>query len=109
MVEYIVDVQGFRDDNNGFIVKEFAIANLNQENDVKWVIFEPPFDRSTLSSACKITNSWLTRNIHGLLWNSGHVDYNEHKKVINNSLESSVYVYVKGYEKKKMVQQFFGG
>lgn len=59
MVEYIVDVQGFRDDNNGFIVEEFAIANWNQENDVKWVIFEPPFDRHCRLLAKSQIVGWL--------------------------------------------------
>ena len=101
MVEYIVDVQGFYDVDQSFIVKEFAIANLNQEDDIKSVVFKPPCAMSTLSSACKHTNNWLTNNHHGLLWNSGDVDYNEHGKIINDSLESAIYVYVKGYEKKK--------
>lgn len=97
-MDLLVDVQGFKTEVNRFIFKE--IAYTSPECDVLTsYLLRPPFPWSELSARYKSQNLWLIRNFHGLLWNSGVVDYDFLQQDIENAFNKTSTIYVKGLEK----------
>ena len=64
-MEFIVDIQGFKNSSNEFIVKELAIIALGFDSVPSVYLFKPPFEWSYLSSERKSENFWLEK----LSWN----------------------------------------
>lgn len=95
----IVDVQGFKTDENRFIFKEIAFISFYEDNLIKSYLLKPPFPWSHLSARYKSSNAWLIRNFHGLPWYSGNVSYNFLHEGIEE-LNQTETVYVKGSEKR---------
>lgn len=95
----IVDLQGFKDANNNFIVKEFAIwFNGNTQT----FIIKPPFPYNNLSAEEKKRVRWLENN-RGLFWSEGFIDYREFKRTVIPYL-SNKKIFTKGIEKVKWIQ-----
>ncbi|XP_044007507.1 uncharacterized protein LOC122852021 [Aphidius gifuensis] len=103
-MELIVDIQGFKQPHNAFVLKEFAAINV-QNNETHCFVFKPPNTWNHLPAKYKSINLWLIRNWHGLSWECGDVSYNDIKLIISNVLESACYIYVKGDEKKKWLDE----
>lgn len=95
-----VDMQGFRDYNNAFIVKELAYAT--QEFTQVYLV-KPPYPFSKLTDSEKKQVKWLEKN-RGILWREGFIDYNEFKRLVKPILEN-ISVIVKGHEKCKWIKE----
>jgi len=92
----IVDVQGFKGNNNEFILKELAISF--NEHEFQNFIVQPPHQFEKLMKIKQKEANWLSKNHHGLGWNDGSVTYKSVKKfLLENHITA---VYVKGEEKK---------
>ena len=104
MMEYIVDMQGFQQPINEFVVKEIAIMDTKSNFYVSHV-FEPPCTWESLPPKYKCTNNWLTRNYHNLTWNQGYFPYNELKHALKSMLHNASCIYVKGSEKKMFLNK----
>lgn len=104
----IIDVQGFKLQNNQFILKELAI--LTSENQVQHYIFQPPFPYKDLTRAEKRQVRWLQYNFHGFRWGDGNIPYNRIYGIADQLLLllQDKIIYVKGSEKKQWVEQIFG-
>lgn len=101
----IIDVQGFKGENNEFIPKE--IAFLNSKNMWKVFILKPPYAFKKLSPKYQQQAIWLYNNHHGLSWNSGNdTPNNVAQYIINNNLLTQK-IYVKGLEKKNWLLKVF--
>lgn len=96
----VVDLQGFKDCLNNFIVKEFALATKEH---TQVFLIKPPYLYSNLSLEEKRQVSWLERE-RGIYWSEGFIDYREFKRTIIPFLENSN-VLVKGFEKIKWVKE----
>lgn len=96
----IVDLQGFKDYKNNFIVKEFAIATNDY---TQMFLVKPPYAYSLLSNEERKTVNWIEKN-RGYLWREGFIDIREFKKNIHPFLEDKT-VFVKGKEKIKWVTE----
>lgn len=95
-----VDLQGFKNSKNEFIVKELAIAT----NDWTQVfIVKPPYAYSTLTKEEKKQVNWLDRN-RGILSCEGFIGYREFKRLIPIYLENKN-IFVKGWEKVKWIKK----
>lgn len=94
-----VDLQGFKNSKNEFIVKEIAIVT-NEWTQV--FVVKPPYMYSALSPEEKKQTNWLERN-RGLRWSEGFVDYREFKRIIPLYLENKN-VIVKGCEKIQWIK-----
>lgn len=94
----IVDLQGFKNNGNEFIVKEFAIAT--QEHTHTFLV-KPPYPFTSLSLEEKKQVRWIERN-RGYRWSEGYVDYKEFHRIIKPLLASRKII-VKGQEKIKWV------
>lgn len=96
-----VDLQGFKNSKNEFIVKEFAIVTS------EWTqvfLVKPPYMYLTLSPEEKKQTNWLERN-RGIRWSEGFIDYREFKRVIPLYLEEKEII-VKGCEKVQWIKNF---
>lgn len=56
-MEFILDFQGFKNENNGFIIKELAIISVDETiNDLH--LFQPPYSFHHLPDHLKIQVQW---------------------------------------------------
>ena len=102
----VIDIECFRFRNREWIVKEIAVYADYLDS----VVFQPPYPFQALPYNVQKSYSWLTRNLHGLLWNAG--DY-PHERLLSfvesiklrypNSL-----FYAKGLEKTSFLSRLFG-
>lgn len=97
---YIVDVQGFKDDKNNFIIKELALA---AEEFTLVFSIKPPFPYSHLSDKERRLVSWVEKKL-GFSWSEGHIDYREFKRIIARYLDQKK-IFVKGLEKVKWIKE----
>ncbi|KAL2713226.1 hypothetical protein V1478_016924 [Vespula squamosa] len=103
-----VDLQGFKVENNLFVLKEFAICDM-KENVIANYIFLPPFKEDQLSQKDSIRVRWLTDNHHGLEWNDGFINYNLKCNIFEQHLIPSsgiLNIYMKGTEKIQWLHEF---
>jgi hypothetical protein len=102
-MEFILDFQGFKNEQNKFVVKELAIISTDG-NLYELQLFQPPCHFNELPDSVKKQVIWLEKQFHGLYWGSGHKHYNELEDVFRGvNLEGKVYV--KGTEKEAFVKE----
>ncbi|KAJ8671820.1 hypothetical protein QAD02_003079 [Eretmocerus hayati] len=104
-------MQGFKfQSNNEFIVKEVVIMNSKSEGAYHHWLFDPPCANDDLDFADWTTAEWLTRNHHGLNWDSGVVpyagvtDHFEHTLIRECELDKPVLINVTGHEKREWLR-----
>lgn len=92
----IVDVQGFKNDQNKFIIKEIAILSNNQ---MYAFLVRPPYPFYNLTSSERRQVSWIERN-RKVYWSEGFVPYLNFKSStqIANILKNKC-IFTKGIEK----------
>lgn len=96
----IVDLQGFKDINNYFIIKEFAIV-INGHTQT--FIIKPPYPFNNLSNEEKNRVRWLEKN-RGIFWSEGFIDHREFKRTIMPYLNNKKII-TKGMEKIKWIRE----
>lgn len=96
----IVDLQGFKNHKNKFLVKELCIAT--QEHTHIFLI-KPPYPFGTLTVEEKRNVRWLENN-RGYRWSEGYVDYREFRRIIKPYFKDRKIV-VKGEEKVKWIKE----
>nr|AGQ20144.1 AsIV-cont00031-ORF1 [Apophua simplicipes ichnovirus] len=97
----VVDVLGFKQSSEEFVLKEFAMVTI----DVKTMkhlefVVKPPYPFDSLLKEYQDINSSLTRNLHGISWDSGTIPYEEARPYIRKLLKTARIIYVRGSEKK---------
>lgn len=96
----IVDLQGFKNSNNKFIVKELSFATKDY---TQTFLIKAPYSFNTLSNEEKKQVRWLENN-RGLNWHEGFIDYREFQRVIIPYLNGKN-VLTKGLEKILWIQE----
>lgn len=104
-MELFVDFQGFKNPNNEFVVKEFAIATSDGTTIQHWTV-KSPCPYSVLDVKTKKQCTWTTNHYHGLRWQDGDITIQALHRQLYSILNSSV-VYVKGLEKANYIKEFF--
>lgn len=99
----IVDVQGFKTDENKFILKEIAMQ-CEGSNNIVVLIFKPPFPFYNLSKTERRQVCWIERN-RGIFWNGGFLPYNNYKTIITSILKEKQRIFVKGEEKVLWIKE----
>ena len=100
----VLDIEGFRHRKEKFIVKEFGIC-IEDYNDC--VLFSPPSKFSDLTNPQKTSISWLSKNLHGLDWNSENYPYIYLTQIVQSVRlrnPRAVY-YAKGFEKSQLLSE----
>ena len=67
---FIVHLQGFKRQKHKFVLKEFAVIELSNDDAVKplKILIELLCEWNALPAKHKRVNSWLERKYHKLLW-----------------------------------------
>lgn len=99
----VVDIQGFKSENNKFIPKEIAILC---ENHVLVLLIKPPYPFYNLTRKERMQVAWIERNI-GILWNEGFVPYFNYKFLIWDYLKNKN-IFTKGCEKVMWLKEILG-
>lgn len=97
----LIEFQAFKDNNNRFIIKEFALVS---EQCQIHIIFKPPYSKDVLASLRQRTVRWLERYYHHIKWEDGCVVYNE--RLIRKLCEPFSVIFTKGSEKANFLKQF---
>lgn len=97
----IVEFHGFKDNQNRFVIKEFAIVSKYFHTHL---IFDAPFNESCLNNKMLRTARWLTRHFHFIKWGAQGIPYDE--KLIRALCSPFTTLYTKGSEKVKFLNEF---
>jgi len=78
----LIDVQGFFDNYNIFILKEIGIVFEKVPNLNKSFLIEPPYDFTFLNTKSRKTAIWLTNTHHQIFWNDGENSFPQTRKYL---------------------------
>lgn len=106
---FVLDIQGFRRSSNIFVPKEVAILSLTDDKFEKLYLFDPPCKWNRLLEEEKIVNRYLEYKFHGIPWKSGKEPHENLIGIFQSTLKHASIVYVKGFEKKKLVEAMLPG
>lgn len=98
----IIDIQGFKSENN-FIPKELAAYNGAQ---IMHYVFRIPFPLNSLPPSIQKENKWLMENLHGLDWKEAFTPLYQFKNIMLNISEKTDVFYVKGREKANFLRKY---
>lgn len=104
MVDYVVDVQGFRDAQNGFAVKEVSVLALNRDHIGHWVA-TPPCAFTDLPANICAQNNYLSRRHHGIEWFDGDIQEKQIYRKLRAVARSARMIYTRGEEKAKLLRR----
>jgi len=99
----VIDIQGFKVENNKFIPKELAAFDGFK---ICHYVFKPPFEIGYLPPELYKQAQWLTKNHHCILWNEGYTPVHKFSEIIKNLTEKVDNVYVKGKEKSDFIRKY---
>lgn len=106
-MDYIIDIQGFRDAHKKFIPKEVAVVSIQNHSIGHWVV-KPPHKFTDLPNSVKNTNTYCTLNVHGLEWDDGEISLHKLRYILCNIGKNSVKIYVRGSEKSSFIEETIG-
>ena len=98
----VLDVEGFRHRKEKFIVKELGVCTEDYHDCVS---FLPPTSYSELTTQQNQSFSWLTKNLHGIEWDTGNYTYIYLTQIIQSVhlRNPGAIFYAKGEEKVKFL------
>jgi len=100
-MEAVVEFHGFKDNENRFVVKEFAIVGDFYQCQI---VFASPYSKFRLNSKMQRTARWLSHNFHRIDWDDGVIPYDE--QLIRTLCSIFPVIYTKGLEKANFLRQF---
>ncbi|KAK3933086.1 Lipoyl synthase, mitochondrial [Frankliniella fusca] len=100
------DIQMLRGAKDEYVVKEFSLYSSQFDGSRGTTIFKPPYADTILSPEQRKRNTYITRHIHGLKWNSGTVPYEHLGDMIQELLRDYNRIYVKGVEKLRLLLRY---
>ena len=101
-MEYVVDMQGFKQPGNDFVLKELAILCLSDNSEPLVRLFKEPFPWKRLTDMYWEENLWLERHYHGIPWSSGDFDYTLIGTIIRETLKDATRIIVRN----QIIQQW---
>jgi len=102
-----IDVQGFFDNNNNFILKEIGIVFEKDPYLNKSFLIEPPHDFTLLNTKFRKTAIWLANTQHLIFWNDGENSFPQTSKYLR-TITSGNQIICKGVEKNDFYRSFLG-
>lgn len=105
-MDYIVDMEGFKQEENECVLKELAILPVSRSDDVRVFLFKPPFPWRRLTQKCKHENLWYKHFYHGLNWKSGKYSYDQIYHILRENLSDASTVFVNGKIRKEWLKRF---
>lgn len=105
MLDYVVDVQGFKTSSNKFVFKKVAVLAVQKDALPLVYHFAPPISWGSLPPEYRSINRWLQYNYHGVSWSSGNILYKKLPQALEESLAGARKIHVKGVEKQKWLEE----
>lgn len=102
-MQLVVDFQGFKLENNKFLVKEFACYDGLR---ISHYVFKPPFPLRMLSPDLHRQAVWLMNNHHGIDWKAGFTPLHQFGGIVDQLTKGADMVYVKGREKLDILKKY---
>ena len=102
----VIDFEGFRLSNQPFILKELSVRAADYHDTI---LLRPPHSSNILNAKAQKAYNWVTKNLHGISWDSGVYDYS-FIFCFFISLKvrfPNIVVYAKGKEKSEYLSSFF--
>jgi len=93
-----IDVQGFFDNNNNFILKKIGIVFEKDPNLNNSFLMEPPNDFTLLNTKSRRTAIWLTNAHHKIFCDYGENSFSQTRKYLR-TIPSGKPIICKGVEK----------
>lgn len=106
MSQFILDLQGFKDNKNRFIVKEIAIITIEGDF-IQHCFVKSPFGFHKLSPFYKRQVIFNSKYYHGIPWSEGRVNFSKIIKQLRKLFCGNSTVFVKGQEKAMFIQEQF--
>lgn len=103
MSQFILDIQGFKNEKKRFIVKEIAIISTNGKL-ITHCFVKPPYSFKKLSKIYQNHAKFNSDYYHGIPWYMGDTNFNFIITLLNK-LPKYCTVYVKGLEKALFLQE----
>ena len=102
----VIDFEGFRISNQPFVIKELSVRAFDFHDTI---LLKPPYTSSVLPCKTQKVYAWLTKNLHGLTWESGVHEYSFLfcYFVCLKIRFPNLIVYAKGFEKCSYLRCFF--
>lgn len=97
----VVEFHGFKDNNNRFVIKEFAVVSKHFKT---VVIFDAPYSKNLLNAKMLKTAHWLSRNFHYIKWEERGIPYDE--DLIRAICKPFLVIYTSGLEKANYLREF---
>jgi hypothetical protein len=101
---YVVDFQAFKSPSNEYILKELAIVRVDT-NIIQHCFIKPPVSSTALGWEQYRQNKYITKYIHNIPWNYGHVELRHALHILNDTLTNATVVYVKGLERAQYLKK----
>ena len=100
-MEYIADMQGFKQSTNDYVLKELAILPLEKDSEPQVFLFQEPYNCRRLRDRHKSENTWLERHYHELSWKPGEIPYVNIGKILRVCLHDATKVFIRGQIRKE--------
>ena len=102
-MECVINLQGFKDSSNNFIIKEAAITFLDSNSIGNW-ISTPPYPFTELSLKAQVYNNHETKYIHEIEWFQGDVSHWQIHANLRELARNASSIFVRSKEKAKIVE-----
>lgn len=100
---FIIDIQFVVGNEKEYYIKELAVLDL-ETSSIYHQIFKPKFVYSQLSIEAKRQDYFNYKNINGLRWSDGCLDYGEISNWLN--MFTGKNIIVRGIDKKRVLQKY---
>uniref|UniRef100_A0ABD2XI06 C2H2-type domain-containing protein n=2 Tax=Trichogramma kaykai TaxID=54128 RepID=A0ABD2XI06_9HYME len=94
---YVLDVIGFVDNTNALVAKELALMPITYNEDIKTWFFKAPYEWEQLNEKSKKYNEYIVYR-DGLEWESGALDYDCVKEVLNKHLIDAKTIFIRHFK-----------
>ena len=102
-MDFIIDIQGFRDAGHAFLPKEVSVISLQDSVVGHWLI-APPYPFEDLPDDVKTTNDYISLRMLGIQWFDGEISLRKLRYHFYNIARKASRIYVRGDEKARYIE-----
>ena len=103
-MSFVIDLQGFNNNDNVFVPKKIAIASVDEKCTIGHWIVQPTQSYRSLSYKTKRQNKFISQNIHGLSYFDGITKLGGVVYEIRKITRNADTVYVRGHCKAEYLK-----
>lgn len=103
-MDFVVDIQGFKDAEECFFPKEVAVVTINGTHCGHWIIAQP-YAFTELPHRSKTQNNWLSKHFHGIEWYEGDTPFKNLCRYLRTLARHSNRIFVRGKDKAELLHR----